>query len=100
MAIDFNILLNSSAKGVITGGATAFENFIGGIKLIAQAFTWMAYLPIRLFGFEPSALLANIIYLAIIFFVLRRVVFRGKGFFWPIIVTAVLIFIGAIGLNI
>lgn len=66
---------------------------ISGIKNIANGFSYFIYLPIKLAGYSPSPVLAQVIYIGLIAWVINKFV---KNWAYTLLIVVILLVLGAL----
>jgi len=72
----------------------ALFDIINGAKLIAKGISWLVYLPLKLLQPELPAFLIQLIYLAVLYWVFKRITDSSMA---SLVLVAVLSAVGLVG---
>ena len=73
---------------------SAVQDIINGLLLIARGISWFILWPLKIFGIEITGGIAQIIYIAVLFYVLYKIIGSWKI---AIPIMGVIVIIGSIG---
>jgi len=82
--------LNTTAVGELTPG---IKLILSGLKYLAQGISYFIYLPIRFAGYSPSPILAQLIYLGVLAWILKKLTGRWD---YALAIIIIMLILGAL----
>jgi len=82
--------LNITAVGELAPG---IKLIVSGLKSLASGLSYFVYLPIKMAGYSPSPILAQLIYLGILTLILKRLTGRWD---YALAIIVIMLVLGAL----